>query len=108
MRVDWTNQWRDPSMLGFDEGRTAALAMVEDAVRWGADAVLTYMFVGLDDPAAEANEIRRNAEINRSCERLGIVHIVESVAPPAAVWIRKTGRTWWRSTPALPANSGLT
>jgi DhnA family fructose-bisphosphate aldolase class Ia len=80
MRVDWTNQWRDASMLGFDEGRTAALAMVEDAVRWGADAVLTYMFVGLDDPAAEANEIHRNAEINRSCERLGIVHIVESMA----------------------------
>ncbi len=80
LRLDWTNQWREPSMLGFDEGRTSALAAVEDAVRWGADAVLTYMFVGLDDPAAEAKEIRRNAEVNRACERFGMVHIIESMA----------------------------
>ena len=80
LRLDWTNQWRETSMLGFDEGRTSALAAVEDAVRLGADAVLTYMFVGLDDPAAEADEVRRNAEVNRACERFGMVHIVESMA----------------------------
>ena len=80
LRLDWTNQWREPSLLGFDEGRTCALAIVEDAVRWGADAVLTYMFVGLDDAAAEAEVIRRNAEVNRACERFGMIHIVESMA----------------------------
>jgi fructose-bisphosphate aldolase, class I len=79
-RLDWTNQWRDPSILGFPEGRTSTLAMVEDAVRWGADAVLTYMFVGLDDAAAEAQEVSRNAEVNRACERFGMVHIIESMA----------------------------
>jgi DhnA family fructose-bisphosphate aldolase class Ia len=57
-----------------------ALAAVEDAVRWGADAVLTYLFVGLDDAAAEAQEIQCNAEVNRACERFGMVHIIESMA----------------------------
>jgi len=80
LRLDWTNQWREPSMLGFDEGRTSIIAAVEDAVRWGADAVLTYMFIGLDDPAAEAEVVRRNAEVNRACERFGIIHIIESMA----------------------------
>jgi len=80
VRLDWTNQWRDRSLLGFDEGRTCALAAVENAVRWGADAVLTYLFVGLDDAAAEASGVRRNAEVNRACERFGMVHIMESMA----------------------------
>jgi class I fructose-bisphosphate aldolase len=80
VRLDWTNQWRDNSMLGFPEGRTSPVASVEDAVRWGADAVVTYMFIGLDDAAVEAEEIRRNAEINLACARFGIIHIIESMA----------------------------
>lgn len=80
LRLDWTNQWRERSTLGFDEGRTCALAAVEDAVRLGADAVMTYMFVGLDDPTVEAEGVRRNAEVNRACERFGMVHIIESMA----------------------------
>lgn len=80
VRLDWTNMWRGAEMLGFEEGRSCALAAVEDAVRWGADAVITYMFLGLDDAAAEAEEIRRNSEVNRACERFGIVHVVESMA----------------------------
>jgi len=80
VRLDWTNMWRDPKLLGFGEGRSCAIASVEDAVRWGADAVLTYMFVGSADAASEAEEIRRNAEVNRACERFGMVHIIESMA----------------------------
>jgi fructose-bisphosphate aldolase, class I len=80
VRVDWTNMWRGAETMGFEEGRTCAVAAVEDAVRWGADAVITYLFVGLDDPAAEAAEIRRNAEVNRACERFGIIHVIESMA----------------------------
>lgn len=80
VRLDWTNTWREPDALGFDEGRGCAVAGVEDAVRWGADAVVTYMFIGLDDPEAEAAGVRRNAEINRACERFGMVHIIESMA----------------------------
>jgi DhnA family fructose-bisphosphate aldolase class Ia len=80
VRLDWTNMWREPKLLGFDEGKSCAIGSVEDAVRWGADAVLTYMFVGLADAASEAEEVRRNAEVNRACERLGIVHIIEPMA----------------------------
>jgi hypothetical protein len=31
------------------------------------------MFLGFDDPATEAKEVRRNAEVNRACERFGMV-----------------------------------
>ena len=80
VRLDWTNMWRDPKLLGFKEGRSCVIALVEDAVRWGADAVLTYMFIGSPDAASEAEEVRRNAEVNRACERFGMVHIVEPMA----------------------------
>jgi DhnA family fructose-bisphosphate aldolase class Ia len=80
VRLDWTNMWRDPALLGFSEGRSCAIGAVEDAVRWGADAVLTYMFIGSTDAAAEAEEIRRNAEVNRACERFGIIHVIEPMA----------------------------
>ena len=43
----------------------------------GADAVMTYLLLGDDDPAREAEDIARNAAVARACERLGIVHIVE-------------------------------
>ena len=56
VRLDWTNMWRDSKLLGFEEGRSCAIGSVEDAVRWGADAVLTYLFVGSTDAAAEAEE----------------------------------------------------
>ena len=80
VRLDWTNMWRDPKLLGFGEGRSCAIGSVEDAVRWGADAVLTYLFIGSVDAASEAEEIRRNAEVNRACERFGVIHIIESMA----------------------------
>jgi fructose-bisphosphate aldolase, class I len=80
LRLDWTNMWRASELLGFQEGRTCPIAAVEDAIRWGADAVLTYLFVGLNDAAAEAEEVRRNAEVNRACERFGMVHVIEPMA----------------------------
>ena len=61
VRLDWTNMWRDPKLLGFEEGRSCPIALVEDAVRWAADAVLTYMFIGSTDASSEAEEVRRNA-----------------------------------------------
>lgn len=85
VRLDWTNMWRASELLGFQEGRTCPIAAVEEAIRWGADAVLTYLFVGLNDAAAEAEEVRRNAEVNRACERFGMVHIIESMARGARV-----------------------
>ena len=84
--VDWTNQFRPTDGgLGFSEGRTTTVASVEDAARLGADAVMTYLFVGSDDPAVEAEEVRRNAAVSRRCEELGIVRIIETMARGARV-----------------------
>lgn len=30
VRLDWTNMWRDPKLLGFGEGRSCPIALVED------------------------------------------------------------------------------
>lgn len=79
--VDWTNQFRPRDEgLGFDEGRTTTVASVEDAVRLGADAVMTYLFLGSADASVEAEEIRRNAAVSRACEQLGVVRIIETMA----------------------------
>jgi DhnA family fructose-bisphosphate aldolase class Ia len=56
------------------------LGSVEQALRLGADAVLTYLFVGTGDAEFESNEIARNAAVARECELLGVPLIVESLA----------------------------
>jgi class I fructose-bisphosphate aldolase len=84
-RLDWTTIW---SAMGQDEGRalhSALLARPEDALRHGADAVLTYLVVGTGDAEFEMKEITRNAEVARECERVGIPLIVESLARGKAV-----------------------
>ncbi|NLX09471.1 MAG: hypothetical protein GXY36_07420 [Chloroflexi bacterium] len=80
MRVDWTNRWRSAEMLGSEEGRGRMIASVEDAARLGADAVLTYMFIGYDDPDAEARQVEDVAEMTQACEALGIGCIIEPMA----------------------------
>lgn len=79
-RLDWTTLW---SALGQDGNRalySSLLGHPEEALRHGADAVLTYLVVGTGDPEFEMKEITRNAEIARECERVGIPLIVESLA----------------------------
>lgn len=80
LRLDWTNMFRPEDRLGYKEGRTSAIGAVEDAARFGADAVLTFMFVGYEDPEVEAREIEKNALIARACETAGIPHIIEPMA----------------------------
>jgi class I fructose-bisphosphate aldolase len=78
--LDWTNAFRDrESSLGFVEGRSAAIGTVEDALRMGADAVLTYLFLGAGDPSVEAEGVRQNALISRACDELGVVRIIEAM-----------------------------
>ena len=79
-RLDWTTIW---SALRQDGNRalcSTLLARPEEALRRGADAVLTYLVVGTGDAEFEMKEITRNAEIARECERVGIPLIVESLA----------------------------
>lgn len=78
LRLDWTNMFRHE--LNHHEGRTRLIARVEDAVRLGADAVLTFMFIGYEDPDVEADEVAKNAEVAQACSALGIPHIIEPMA----------------------------
>jgi len=79
-RMDWTTVWAVMRDGGRGELRSSLLARPEDALRHGADAVLTYMVVGTGDADFEAKEISRTAEVARECERVGIPLIVESLA----------------------------
>jgi DhnA family fructose-bisphosphate aldolase class Ia len=78
IRLDWTSAW-----TAIISGRALCSEMVaspEEALRAGADAVLTYLFVGTGDNEFEAREIKRNADVARECERIGIPMIVETLA----------------------------
>jgi DhnA family fructose-bisphosphate aldolase class Ia len=84
-RIDWTTVW---NALGQGEKgvlRTCMLASPEEALRHGADAVLTYLVVGTGDADFEMKEIARNAQVARECERAGIPLIVETLARGKAV-----------------------
>jgi class I fructose-bisphosphate aldolase len=78
LRLDWGNMFR--SQLSHDEGRNRLIAGVDEAVRLGADAVLTFMFVGYDDADAEADEVQKNADVTRAAAEVGMPHIIEPMA----------------------------
>lgn len=80
LRVDWTNRWRSPEALGSKEGRDRMIQTVEGAARLGADAVLTYMFLGYEDPDAEVIQAEGVARMAEECERLGIGCVIEPMA----------------------------
>ncbi len=79
-RLDWTTVWSAIGQNGSGALYSSLLAHPEEALRLGADAVLTYLIVGTGDAEFEMKEIARNAEIARECERVGIPLIVESLA----------------------------
>ena len=97
-RIDWTTVW---SVFGNGGGGlcSSLLARPEDALRLGADAVVTYLIVGTGDSDFESREIARNAEVARECERAGIPLIVEALArgpgienPGDLQWLRLNTR----------------
>ncbi len=79
-RIDWTTVWNTPGPEDSGALRTCLIARPEEALRCGADAVLTYLVVGTGDAEFESKEIARNAEVARECERVGIPLIVETLA----------------------------
>jgi DhnA family fructose-bisphosphate aldolase class Ia len=79
-RLDWTTVWASVGQNGSGALHSTLLAHPEEALRQGADAVLTYLIVGTGDAEFEMKEIARNAEVARECERVGIPLIVESLA----------------------------
>jgi DhnA family fructose-bisphosphate aldolase class Ia len=79
-RIDWTNVWNSSSKGEPEILRTCNLAKPEEALRHGADAILSYLMVGTGDADFESKEIARNAKLARECEQCGMPLIVETLA----------------------------
>ena len=79
-RIDWSTIWGAPESITAKQARSRLLARPEEALRLGADAVVTYLVVGTGDPEFEAEEIARTAQVARECEALGVPLMVESLA----------------------------
>jgi len=78
LRLDTTNLFR--SVLPATTGSETLIATVEDAVRYGADAVITYFFIGYERDEAEASNIENVASIARECEKYAMPYIAEPMA----------------------------
>lgn len=84
-------------ILRYREGAAVEMARIEDVAAAGADAIMTYLYIGHDDPEREKLEIRRNARLARACERWGVVLMIE---PRSA---REAEHPQDKSDPALMA-----
>ena len=80
LRLDHTTMWREGTPLAYPDGHTRAIATVEDAIALGADAVITYLFVGHADPELETRSFELCATVNAAARRAGIVHVIETMA----------------------------
>jgi DhnA family fructose-bisphosphate aldolase class Ia len=103
LRLDWTSAWE--ALESGGKLQSELLARPEDALKNGADAVLTYLFIGTGDKEFEAREIARNAEVARECERLGIPLMVETLARGKAV-ANPTSPEWIRLHTRIAAEIG--
>jgi len=84
-RLDWTTAFNDSAKAAPNGFQTCLVAHPEDALRAGADAVITFLFVGSGDAEFEKKEIERVGALARECERSGIPLMVESLARGSSV-----------------------
>jgi class I fructose-bisphosphate aldolase len=75
VHLDYQSFSRD--IMPYTEGATVELAQVEDIVAAGADGVMTYLYMGYEEPEREKMEIARNARLARACERWGVLLMIE-------------------------------
>ena len=64
-------------IMPYTEGATVEMAQIEDIVAAGADGVMTYLYIGYEDPEREKMEIARNARLARACEKWGVIMMIE-------------------------------
>jgi class I fructose-bisphosphate aldolase len=80
IHMDWKSFGRPiftPGTSGISEGNIAQLTTVENAASCGADAIMTYLYVGQKDNKLEKEEIERNARLADECTKYGIALIIE-------------------------------
>jgi DhnA family fructose-bisphosphate aldolase class Ia len=93
IRLDWTSAWS--AVANGAKLVSKLVVWPEEALRYGADAALCYLFWGTGDMEFEAREVARLAKVARECERLGLPLIVETLArgkdvsdPTSPEWIK--------------------
>jgi fructose-bisphosphate aldolase, class I len=75
VHLDYQSFSRD--IMPYGEGATVDMAQIEDVLAAGADGVMTYLYMGYEDPEREKLEIARNARLARACERWGVILMIE-------------------------------
>ncbi len=80
LRVDQTTMWRQGSAGGYAEGYTRLVGSVEDALRLGADAVISFLFTSHKDPELESRSIEICGHMAERCRSLGMALVVEPMA----------------------------
>lgn len=84
-RLDWTTAFDEEAKAKAEGFQTCLVAHPEEALRAGADAVITFFTVGSGDPEFERKEVQRVGILARECERVGVPLVVESLARGAKV-----------------------
>lgn len=83
LRLDWTSTWR--KVIPVKNENLRHIFSVEDAVRFGADAVLAYLFYGPGVSAElEATCTENLGKVVKDCERFGMPLIAEAHLSPLA------------------------
>jgi fructose-bisphosphate aldolase, class I len=80
MRLDQTTMWRLGGKHSLDEGHTRQVADVEDALRLGADAVLTFLFTCHRNSELETRSMEITGRAASSARNWGIPLVVEPMA----------------------------
>ena len=79
-RLDWTTAFNETAKTTPNGFQTCLVAHPDEALQAGADAVISFLFIGSGNADFEKKEIQRVGELARECERCGIPLIVESLA----------------------------
>jgi fructose-bisphosphate aldolase, class I len=78
--IDWINMTKAyRGIISYNEVRTGICTSIEDAIRNGADGVMTYLALGFEDPSMESEEIKKNGLVVKECEKMGLPVIIEPV-----------------------------
>ncbi|MCH1770996.1 MULTISPECIES: class I fructose-bisphosphate aldolase [Metallosphaera] len=74
-RLDTANVWRDARK--YDQGYYSMVYEVKEAVRAGADAVVTYLVVGYGDDRIEGYNLEQLSRARREAQDYGLPFIIE-------------------------------
>lgn len=80
LRIDQTDMWRQGTPSGYPDTHQRLVASVEDAVAFGAEAVITYLFTCNGRPEEETRSFEICGAVATACRRFGLVHVIEAMA----------------------------